>query len=99
MIEIRTGEFEAAIAALHARNDAAQDSAILARVQFMQDEVRRTGDAAVLRYTREFDRVPESFSMRVSEAEIQAAYAAVPESTMAAFDRAIKNIRTYHQHQ
>ncbi|MEK7298316.1 MAG: histidinol dehydrogenase [Candidatus Margulisiibacteriota bacterium] len=99
MIEIRTGEFDQAIAALHARNDATQDPAILARVQFMQDDVRRTGEAAVLRYTREFDRVPESFSMWVSEAEIQAAYAALPESTMAAFDRAIQNIRAYHGHQ
>jgi histidinol dehydrogenase len=61
-------------------------------------EVRREGDAALLRFAREYDGVSLS-ALRVSEAEIDAAEASLGEQQRAALRVAIDNVRTFHAAQ
>ncbi|MBA2942925.1 histidinol dehydrogenase [Paenibacillus sp. CGMCC 1.16610] len=62
------------------------------------DEVRQDGDAALRRMAREFDRV-EVAELRVSDEEIQAAYAQVDAEFLAALRQAAANIRAFHEKQ
>lgn len=55
-------------------------------------------DEAVIRYTEKFDGVSIS-DLRVTEAEIQAAYDEVDEPFISALRHAIANIRRYHERQ
>ncbi|MEX0637106.1 MAG: histidinol dehydrogenase, partial [Burkholderiales bacterium] len=50
------GGFDAALEAL-TRYEAAQDGEVEATVRAIIAEVRKRGDAAVLEYTRKFDRI------------------------------------------
>ena len=62
------------------------------------DKVRREGDAALMYFLEKFDGVrPES--LRVSEAEIDEAFAAVEPELVAVIERAAENIRTFHKEQ
>ncbi|MBI3092249.1 MAG: histidinol dehydrogenase [Candidatus Tectomicrobia bacterium] len=62
--------------------------------------VRRRGDAALLRYTRQFDGWrPRAESLRVSPDEVEAAYAAVGKRDLAVLRQAARNIRRFHQRQ
>lgn len=60
--------------------------------------VRREGDAALRRYAQEFDRVSVD-QLRVSEEEIQAAYAQVDAVFLTALRKAAANIRAFHEKQ
>lgn len=62
------------------------------------DEVRQDGDAALRRMAQEFDRV-EVAELRVSDEEIQAAYAQVDEAFVTALRQAAANIRAFHEKQ
>lgn len=84
---------------LLSRGEAAESSvesqvrAILARVQC-------EGDQAVLDLTMRFDGVPlTSESMRVTLAEIRAAYEQCSAETLAALRAAAENIRRFHRYQ
>lgn len=60
------------------------------------DEVRRAGDAAVRRYTAAFDGWEEG-DLRVPEAEIDAAVAALAPPAREALEFAAARIRAFHQ--
>lgn len=60
--------------------------------------VREEGDAAVIRYTEEHDRVHID-SLRVSEEDIQAAYSRVESDFLTALREAAVNIRSFHEKQ
>ncbi len=63
-------------------------------------DVRARGDAALIDYSRRWDRLdltPET--LRVAPAEIDAADAAVPEGQRAALAQAAARIRAYHERQ
>ena len=63
-------------------------------------DVHKRGDEAVLEYTAKFDKAdltPET--MRVTEAEIEEAYAAVDPKLLDVIRKAIKNIEEYHELQ
>ncbi len=63
-------------------------------------DVRARGDAAVLELTAKFDRLDlTAEQMRVSEAEIDAEIARVPEAERAALETAAERIRAYHTRQ
>jgi len=63
-------------------------------------EVRRRGDAALLEYTRKFDSPDFNLDqLRVSEAEIQAAFGQVDSELIATLDLAIRRITTFHEHE
>lgn len=64
------------------------------------DSVRTEGDAAVLRFTEEFDKVRlDADQLRVTEREIGAAYEKVESAFVEALRRAAANIRSFHEKQ
>lgn len=63
-------------------------------------DVRQRGDAAVLELTAKFDRLELTADrLRVSEAEIDAEIAKVPEAERIALETAAERIRAYHARQ
>lgn len=62
--------------------------------------VRETGDAALFSYTEKFDGCRlTADAVRVSEAEIEEAYAAYDQRLIAIMERAAANIIAYHEKQ
>ncbi|MCD9025200.1 histidinol dehydrogenase [Cohnella silvisoli] len=71
-----------------------------AAVKEIVDAIRREGDDALLRYTAAFDKVtltPER--LRVTEEEIQGAYAHVEPEFLTALRQAAANITAFHEKQ
>ncbi|QPA30643.1 histidinol dehydrogenase [Thermaerobacillus caldiproteolyticus] len=62
------------------------------------DDVRKHGDAALKTYTEKFDQVTLD-SLRVTEAEMKAAYEAMTEDLLCFIREAAANIRDYHARQ
>ncbi|MGF6357186.1 histidinol dehydrogenase [Paenibacillus sp. 4624] len=63
-------------------------------------DIRREGDAALLRYTEQLDRTTlTAAQLRVPQEELQAAYAAVEPSFVTAIRQAAVNIRAFHEKQ
>lgn len=63
-------------------------------------DVRADGDAAVVRYTKLIDRVEsDAKNFRVTEEEFAAAEKAADEKIVAALEKAIENVRRYHEEQ
>ncbi len=69
-----------------------------ASVREIIDAVRSRGDAALLDYTQRFDGVRPD-NLRVSPAEIEAAYAAEDPDFLATLYAAHENIRAFHEKQ
>ncbi|NEN83240.1 histidinol dehydrogenase [Paenibacillus elgii] len=67
-------------------------------VQRIIEEVRRDGDAALRKFAQQFDGV-QIEELRVTQEEIEAAYAQVDESFLAALREAAVNIRRFHEKQ
>lgn len=90
--------FEAAFAALldGARADAPDVGGVVAGIVA---DVRARGDGALVELTRRFDRCDVAGRIRVSEAEIDAAVAAVPPAERNALELAAERIRAYHSRQ
>jgi histidinol dehydrogenase len=71
---------------------------LAAYVKAIIDEVKRNGDAALIKFTKEFDRVnltAESF--RVTKEEMNSAYNAVSEEQISALKFAKKNIEAFEK--
>ncbi|MFG1299870.1 histidinol dehydrogenase [Xanthobacter sp. V3C-3] len=63
-------------------------------------DVRARGDAALVDFSRTFDRVDlAALGLRVSEAELDAALASIPEETRAALEFAKGRIESHHARQ
>jgi len=92
--------FEAALDRLIAF-EAAQDPAIDAAVAAIIADVRARGDAAVLEYTRRFDRLdaPSVAALEIAPADLRAAYDGLPEAQRAALTQAAARVRRYHERQ
>jgi len=92
-------DFPARFAALLAQKREA-DADVDADVVRIIADVATRGDAAVIELTERFDRLsltPETLAF--SEAEIDAAVAAVPPAERAALELAAERIRAYHERQ
>jgi histidinol dehydrogenase len=77
------------------------DADVEAKVRRIIDDVRRRGDAAVLDYTRRFDRLIAN-SVRelfVPKSRIAKAWADCDEKTRSALETAAERIRDYHHRQ
>ncbi len=69
-------------------------------VLHIQDKIRREKDAALLAFTREFDRVTDpDFNLKVTPNEIVNAYKKVDKKLIAALKKAKQNITRYHRFQ
>jgi histidinol dehydrogenase len=102
MIEIisyPSDEAEQKISAISRRKPGA-DPAIERRVSEIIEAVKSEGDAALLRYTRQFDAPEiEASRMHLSDAEIDAAYDAVDPQFLLILRTAIGNITEFHKQQ
>ena len=74
--------------------------AFTAKVKPIIEAVRTEGDAALLRFAREFDGVRAAqFELRVQPQEFDAAFALVSREVVTALEHAIDNIRRFHEAQ
>lgn len=89
---------EAGRRAALARPEAARRDTLAAEVAAIVAEVRRDGDAALLRFARRFDGV-ELATLRVPAAEFDAAEASLGEAQRAALRTAIANVHAFHAAQ
>ena len=76
-------------------------SAIIEKVRPIIEAVRTEGDAALVRFGREFDRAERlnADGLKVSEAEFDAAFTAVDAAVVDAIRFGIDNIRSFHEEQ
>lgn len=96
-IDTNQPDFTAKLQALlDSRNSTVADVAPV--VKAIIDDVRERGDAALLDYTKKFDRV-ELQSIRLSDAEIAAAEKNCATEVRAALALAAERIRAYHEVQ
>jgi histidinol dehydrogenase len=79
------------------------DDAIESAVAKILADVKARGDAAVLEYTNKFDRIPGGApgmaAFDITQDELQAALAALPEAQRAALQTAAERIRVFHERQ
>jgi len=73
----------------------ANDARIRVRTSTIVTDVRESGDAALLRLTRKYDRA-EISDLRVGDAEFSAAESALTTEQLNAIDLAIDNVRKFH---
>jgi histidinol dehydrogenase len=77
------------------------DAAIEQRVADILADVQQRGDAAVLEYTARFDGldVASMASLELTQAELKAAFEAIPTKQRDALQAAAQRVRTYHEAQ
>ena len=77
------------------------DAAIETRVQEILGDVQARGDAAVLEYTRRFDRVhaPSVAALELTQTELKAAFESVAPARRHALEAAARRVRSYHEAQ
>jgi histidinol dehydrogenase len=92
--------FEARLSALLAW-EADQDAEIERAAAEILRDVRARGDAAVLEYTRRFDRVEvaDASALELPRAELEAALAGLSPARRDALQAAADRVRDYHRHQ
>jgi len=93
-------DFDARLAQLLAF-DSAQDPAIDAAVEKILAEVKGRGDAALLEYTRRFDRIDAGSvaALEVPAAELRRARQRLPRPVKTALESAVRRVRAYHNRQ
>ena len=77
------------------------DAAIEQRVVDILADVQQRGDAAVLDYTARFDGldVPDIAALELTQAELKAAFDAIPDAQRTALQAAARRVRSYHEAQ
>ena len=86
-------------ARLHWSADA--DAAIEQRVADILADVQQRGDAAVLEYTARFDGLQAATvaGLELTQAELKAAFEAIPAAQRDALQAAAQRVRSYHEAQ
>ncbi|SDH26250.1 MULTISPECIES: histidinol dehydrogenase [unclassified Duganella] len=84
--------------------EASTDDAIESAVGKILADVKARGDAAVIEYTNKFDRLPNGgatsmAALDVSQEELQAALAAIPDAQRKALEVAAHRVRVFHERQ
>lgn len=74
---------------------------VLETVRSIINAVRQQGDAALLEYTNRFDRLglSDAGGLEVTQAELDAAMAAVPADDLAALQLAVERVARFHEKQ
>ena len=77
------------------------DTAIEQRVADILADVQKRGDAAVLDYTARFDGfdITSMAALELTQAELKAAFEAIPTAQRDALQAAARRVRTYHEAQ
>jgi histidinol dehydrogenase len=81
--------------------EASEDEAIDRAAATILADIKTRGDAAVLEYTNRFDRVGAQSvaALEVSQADLAAALASLPEARRVALQTAADRVRAYHERQ
>ena len=99
VLSTQARDFARRFAAIRERG-AGVSAPIEAQTRRIVEAVRRRGDRAVIEFTRRFDGVALSAArLRVSDAEIAAAYAAVAPAALRALRLAARRITAFHRRQ
>jgi histidinol dehydrogenase len=83
----------------------ADDNAIDAAVMGILADVKARGDAAVLDYTKRFDRLSSANTatsvadLEISRSDLEKAYLQLPAEQKSALDIAASRVRAYHEQQ
>ncbi len=98
-LEQASADFEARFSAfLTTKREVSED--VNAVVRAIIEDVRAHGDAALIDYSRRFDRVDlAEVGLRVTDAEIEAAHAKVDADVIAALQLAAERIERHHARQ
>ena len=93
-------DFQSALRTLLAF-ESEQDATIDATVADILDNVKRRGDAAVLDYTRQFDKLdaPRLADLEIPHAKLEAAFNNLAADAKAALPAAAARVRVYHERQ
>ncbi len=77
------------------------DEKLEATVAGILADVRKRGDAAVLEYTRKFDRLPleNGAAMELSRDELRVAFQGLPAEQRSALEQAAQRVTDYHRKQ
>jgi histidinol dehydrogenase len=82
------------------RRSEADLSFFLEKAQPIIDAVRTEGDAALIRFAREFDRSDvKPGALKATEAEFDAAFGMIDKDVIEAIEFGIENIRKFHEEQ
>ena len=81
--------------------ESAQDESVERTVTAILTDVKTRGDAAVLEYTKRFDRldVQAMAELELARDELQKALAGLPKAQRAALEAAAGRVRSFHQRQ
>ena len=99
-LDFAAADFDATLTRLTAF-DAVRDPAVSETVAAIIADVRARGDAAVVEYTRRFDRreVSDIAELRLGVAQLDAALAGLPADQRAALEQAAERVRRFHERQ
>ena len=77
------------------------DDKLEATVAAILADVRKRGDAAVLEYTRKFDRLPlaDAAAMELSRDELHSAFDGLPDEQRSALEQSAQRVTDYHRKQ
>jgi len=81
--------------------EGAQDAAVDATVAAILADVKQRGDAAVLEYTRRFDKIEASSvaALELPKSQLNSALQALPLAQRSALEAAANRVRSYHEKQ
>jgi histidinol dehydrogenase len=99
-LDTRDADFDQLISALTG-HEAAQDEKVEATVRAIISEIRARGDAALLEYTRQFDRVEAAClaDLEIGRGELDRALNSIPGEQMQALRDAAGRVRRFHEKQ
>ncbi len=99
-LSTRQRDFDARLASL-TRYEAAQNAKVERAVRAIIDDVRRRGDAAVLEYSRRFDRVKSASvaKLELAKRDLRRALDGLPRAQAQSLRAAAGRIRRFHERQ
>jgi histidinol dehydrogenase len=99
-LSTQQADFDARLSKLLAFEETA-DEKLEATVAAILADVKLRGDAAVLEYTRKFDRLPmiDVDTMELPKSELQAAFEALPGDQKRSLELAAQRVTDYHKKQ
>ena len=99
-LSTRQADFDSALSRLLAFEETA-DEKLEATVASILADVRGRGDAALLEYTRRFDRldVSDASALELPLSELKAAFDGLPAEQRVALERAAQRVTAYHEKQ
>jgi histidinol dehydrogenase len=99
-LDAEAAGFDAGFSALLAW-ESVSDTAVQAVVAEIVEAVRSRGDAALLEYSRRFDRrqLERAEELELPQSRLQQALGAIDAEALAALRAAAERVRSYHEHQ